>query len=158
MKYVIEQRVSGSILFFAETESLKCAVESAVRSRANLNRANLEGIDLTGAHLEGAHLKGANLERANLKGANLGGANLGGADLSRVDLRGAKHGIPVESHSVAIRLMLMGVMFPANVFKEFYNGVCWNEIVKMKFSLSLLKKVGAVWPELVEELERRKGG
>ena len=60
---------TGAILFSVEAESLKMAVEMAVKQGANLGGANLEG-----ANLEDANLGGANLRGANLRGANLGGA------------------------------------------------------------------------------------
>ena len=65
MKIEIKHRFSGAVLFAIETDSMRLAVEAAVKS--------------------GAYLGGANLGGADLGGANLGGANLGGADL-----RGAK--------------------------------------------------------------------
>ena len=52
----IKSRFSGKVIFSVEAESLKIAVELAVKS--------------------GANLSGAYLSRANLYGANLYGANL----------------------------------------------------------------------------------
>ncbi len=89
MKFEITSRWSGSILFSVETESIKLAVEAAVKSKANLRGANLGGADLRGANLRGADLGGANLRGANLGGANLGGADLRGANLRGANLRGA---------------------------------------------------------------------
>jgi len=80
---------TGAILFSVEAESLKMAVEMAVKQGANLGGANLEGANLEDANLGGANLEGANLEDANLGGANLRGANLRGANLGGANLRGA---------------------------------------------------------------------
>jgi uncharacterized protein YjbI with pentapeptide repeats len=119
VKFEIKSRWSGAVLFSAETDSLKLAVELAVKSRAYLAGANLAGADLAGANLAGANLAGAdlagadlagaylaranltranltdanladaNLARANLTDANLAGANLAGANLAGADLAGA---------------------------------------------------------------------
>ena len=74
MKFEINHRFSGGVLFALETESMRLCVEAAVKSRANLYGANLRGADLRGANLRGADLYGANLYGANLRGANLGGS------------------------------------------------------------------------------------
>jgi hypothetical protein len=79
MKIEIKHRFSGAVLFSIETESMRLAVEAAVKSRANL----------AGAYLAGANLARANLARANLAGANLAGANLDGAYLDGAYLDGA---------------------------------------------------------------------
>ena len=66
MKYEIKSRFNGKVVFSVEAESLKVAVEIAVKtganlSEANLSRTNLYGADLSGADLSGAYLYGANL-------------------------------------------------------------------------------------------------
>jgi len=63
---------AAKILYCGEHESLKEAVEAAVKS----------GDDLSGADLSGADLSWANLSEANLCRANLSEANLYRADLS----------------------------------------------------------------------------
>jgi len=100
MKFEIESRWTGEVLFSLETESLKLCVVTAVVSGANLQGADLydadlydadlRGANLYGADLRGANLYGANLYGADLRGANLRGANLYGADLRGADLQGAK--------------------------------------------------------------------
>jgi hypothetical protein len=72
-----------------EAETIKEAVESAVKNGANLYGANLYGANLDGANLYGANLDGANLDGANLDGANLRCANLYGANLDGANLDGA---------------------------------------------------------------------
>jgi len=67
MKFEIKNRFDGSILFSVETETLKMAVELALKSVANLSRANLSRANLSGADLSRADLSGANLSRADLK-------------------------------------------------------------------------------------------
>src|SRR5437899_9582733 len=89
MKFEITSRFDSSILFSIETDSLKLAVELAVKSGAYLEGANLRGAYLEGANLRGANLEGANLEGANLRGANLRGAYLEGANLRGANLEGA---------------------------------------------------------------------
>jgi hypothetical protein len=99
MKFEIESRFNSSVLFSIETETLKLAVELAVKSGAYLGGAYLGGAYLEGAYLEGAylggaylggaHLEGAYLEGAYLRGAYLEGAYLGGAYLGGAYLEGA---------------------------------------------------------------------
>ena len=71
MKIQIKNRSKQAVIFECEADSLKLAVELAVKS----------GVDLSGVYL--ARM---DLSRVNLSGANLSGANLCGADLHRVDL------------------------------------------------------------------------
>ena len=89
MKIQIKHRITLSVLFECEAESLKLALKLAIKSRADLSGANLYGADLSGANLYGADLSGANLYGADLSGANLYGADLSGADLYGADLSGA---------------------------------------------------------------------
>ena len=89
MLFEIKHRLSGSVLFSLETESLKLCVEAAVKDGAYLRGAYLRGAYLGGADLDGANLDGANLRGAYLRGAYLRGANLDGADLRGANLRGA---------------------------------------------------------------------
>jgi hypothetical protein len=104
MKIEITNRWSGEIIFSIETDNWRLAVETAIKSGADLygadlygadlrgadlRDANLYGANLRGADLRGANLRGANLRDANLRGANLRGADLCGADLRDADLRGA---------------------------------------------------------------------
>ena len=56
MKFSIKHRDTGSVLFEIEADSFVAAVESAVKSRANLTWANLTGADLTRANLTWANL------------------------------------------------------------------------------------------------------
>ncbi len=86
MKIEIKCRFTAKTIYEGEHDSVKAAVESAVKARANLARANLNGANLDGANLDGANLDGATLDGANLKGANLVGADLYGASLARASL------------------------------------------------------------------------
>jgi uncharacterized protein YjbI with pentapeptide repeats len=86
MRIELKHRFNESVLFSIETDSLKSAVEEAVRQRINLSFADLEEADLYRADLYGMDLHGANLHGAALYKANLSRANLSGADLSRADL------------------------------------------------------------------------
>ena len=78
MKIEIKNRWNNSIIFSIEAESLKVALEIAIKKKA----------DLAGADLAGADLAGADLAGADLSGADLAGADLSGADLSGIDLPG----------------------------------------------------------------------
>jgi uncharacterized protein YjbI with pentapeptide repeats len=89
MRIELKHRVTGSVLFSLETDSLKRAVEEAVKQKTDLSFVNLRGADLEGANLEEAYLGGADLERADLERADLYEANLRGANLYRVNLKGA---------------------------------------------------------------------
>ena len=72
---IIKRYIDDAVLYDAPTaETVKQAVEEAVRARANLYGANLVGANLDGADLYGASLYGASLVGANLYGANLDGA------------------------------------------------------------------------------------
>ena len=64
MLFEIKHRLSGSVLFSLETESLKLCVEAAVKDGAYLGGADLDGANLDGAYLRGAYLRGANLDGA----------------------------------------------------------------------------------------------
>ncbi len=90
----IIRHIDGHMLYTCEAETLREAVERAVRERvslegANLGSASLDGTYLRGANLRGAYLVGTNLRGANLRGADLWGADLRGADLSSANLEGA---------------------------------------------------------------------
>ena len=89
MKFEIKSRRDSSILFSIETDTLRMAVELAVKSGADLGGAYLGGAYLGGANLGGANLGSAYLGGADLRSAYLGGADLRGADLRGADLRGA---------------------------------------------------------------------
>ena len=78
----IKSRFTGDVIFECYAESLKIAVEIAVKSGAILDGANLYGANLSRANLYGANLYGAILDGAILDGANLDGAILDGAMLN----------------------------------------------------------------------------
>ncbi|MBQ1196456.1 MAG: pentapeptide repeat-containing protein [Clostridia bacterium] len=96
------KKINGEIIFKANVDNIKDAVEEAVMRCADLYGANLGGADLRHADLRhadlrhadlrGANLRGANLSSANLRHADLRGANLRGADLRYADLCGANLG------------------------------------------------------------------
>ena len=97
MKIEIKSRCSVSILFSVETESLKLAVELAVKDGAYLSGAYLGGADLRGADLGGADLRGADLSGADLRGAKLKAAD--GTDLLLVGYRPVLQLGPLGSRS-----------------------------------------------------------
>lgn len=92
MKFEIKNRFDGSIIFSIETETIKLAVEAAIKSSADLSYADLSyahlsSADLSYANLRSASLRSANLRSANLSSADLRYANLSYANLSYADLR-----------------------------------------------------------------------
>jgi hypothetical protein len=89
MKIEIKNRFIGSIIFSIETDSIKLAVEAAIKSKADLSSADLSYANLRSADLSYADLSYANLSYANLSYANLSYANLRSADLSYANLRSA---------------------------------------------------------------------
>ena len=85
-----------SVLFSADTTSLRAAVEAAIEanvslsesnlSESDLSESNLSESDLSGSNLRGSNLSGSDLRGSNLSGSNLSGSNLSGSDLSGSDL------------------------------------------------------------------------
>mgnify|MGYP001597117813 CR=1 FL=1 len=91
MEMQIKNRWTEKVIYETEAETLKEAVEKAVKEKANLSEANLSKACLSGAYLSGANFSGANLSetdlfRANLSGVDLSKANLTGAYLSEANL------------------------------------------------------------------------
>ena len=83
------KKINGEIIFKANVDNIKDAVEEAVMRGADLGGANLSDANLRGANLRDANLRDANLCCADLRGANLRCADLGGANLCGADLDGA---------------------------------------------------------------------
>ena len=79
MKFEIKNRYDNSVIFACDAETLREAVETAVRKSISLNYASLDGASLNYASLDGASLKRASLDGASLNGASLNGASLNGA-------------------------------------------------------------------------------
>ncbi len=79
MTVEIKNRWAEAVLFTAQVETVREAVEAAVKAGAYLADAYLADAYLAGAYLTGANLAGANLAGANLARANLARANLTGA-------------------------------------------------------------------------------
>ena len=79
----IKRRGTLEVIFEADVDTIKEALEKAVASCANLF-----GADLSGANLSEANLSGANLYRADLSCADLSCANLSCTNLSHADLSG----------------------------------------------------------------------
>lgn len=84
MKIEIKNQYTEVPIFAGEYNSLKEAVEAAVKSGVSLRSTVLRGADLFCADLRGADLAGA-----DMRGADLFGADLRGADMSEADLRGS---------------------------------------------------------------------
>src|SRR5574343_67999 len=64
MKIEIKNRWNLSVIFSCEADSMRIAVELAIKSGAYLGGAYLRGADLRGADLVGAYLRGADLRGA----------------------------------------------------------------------------------------------
>ena len=137
----IKSRFDGKALFSFETDSLKVAVEAAIKIGASLRGADLRGADLRraniggaylgsaylggaylgGANLRGAYLGGADLRRAYLRRADLRHANIGGADLGGADLRGAYLGGAKLADDIRINehpIQLLGLRYDVFIFDE----------------------------------------
>jgi len=89
MKQQIKNRINGTVIFECDVDSLKIAIELAIKSNANLRNANLRNADLRNADLRNANLYNANLYNADLYNADLYNADLYNADLRNADLRNA---------------------------------------------------------------------
>jgi len=68
---IVHRYDSTRVLYEGEHETVRDAVEAAVKARANLAGANLYGTNLAGANLAGASLGGACLAEANLDRAKI---------------------------------------------------------------------------------------
>jgi len=174
----IKSRYDGKVIFSTKAESLKVAVEIAVRSGADLARADLVGANLAGAYLVEANLARANLveanlaradlARANLAGANLAGADLAGADLARANLAGAYLvGVetpPINSHQFASEILWRKSNtksqknFSARIRME--TNLCWKDFYKLARKMRVLtwaEKTLSMWDEYKEEIAEIKG-
>jgi uncharacterized protein YjbI with pentapeptide repeats len=83
--YRLYNNQSSKVIFTTKSQSLKEAVEEAVRQKVSLKNVNLAGADLFLADLKGADLQGA-----DLRGALLVQADLTGADLRKVKAQGTQ--------------------------------------------------------------------
>jgi len=80
---------SDRIIHESDMETVRKAVEEAVKKGVSLDGAYLRHADLRHADLRYAELRGADLRNANLRNADLSEADLRGADLRYAELRGA---------------------------------------------------------------------
>ena len=85
-KQEIRNCYTGVVIFACEADTLKEALEKAVKDGVHLSYADLSGKDLSNVDLSNADLIFANLSNANLTGANLTGADLRGAKLPGTNL------------------------------------------------------------------------
>ena len=99
----IKSWCGDSVLYAADHDTLKAAVEAAVKAGADLTGADLRGANLRGANLRGADLWGADLLGADLWGADLWGANLWGADLTGANL--TKIRLAYQSHDLSAEIL-----------------------------------------------------
>ena len=89
MEIKIKNRFNGSLLFLVKAESLKVALEIAVKKDADLHSADLSSADLRSADLSYADLRSADLSYADLHSADLRSADLSYADLHSANLSSA---------------------------------------------------------------------
>jgi len=85
MQIQIKSWLTSKIIYETEAETLKEAVEKAVKEKINLSNA-----DLSEADLSNANLSDADLSKANLSNADLSEADLSNADLWKANLTNAK--------------------------------------------------------------------
>ena len=67
MKIQIMHRLEAKVLFECEADSLKIALELAVKQKVDLDGANLDGANLSGANLSGAKLDGEKLDKCPIQ-------------------------------------------------------------------------------------------
>jgi hypothetical protein len=65
MKFEIRHRWNGEVLFAVEAESVRLAIEAAIKSKADLSKADLSEANLSEANLSKADLSEADLSEAN---------------------------------------------------------------------------------------------
>jgi len=168
MKIQIKSRWDGKVLWEGEAESLKEAIEVAVKQKARLSGANLCGANFSGADLFGANLCGANLSRADLYGADLYRANLYRANLSEANLSGAYLSEanldvkipPICSHQFISEILLRAARkeaekdFAARIRME--TDQSWGYFIKLakrKRVMAWAKKTLFQWGEFREKFE-----
>ena len=71
MKFEIKNRYSGALIISVEADNWKCAVELAIKQKANLSSADLRYANLSSANLRYANLRNADLRYAKLSSADL---------------------------------------------------------------------------------------
>jgi hypothetical protein len=86
MNITIKHRLNGNTLYTGEHNSLREAVDAAMRAGVSLRYANLSYANLSCADLSYANLSCADLSYANLSYADLSYADLSYADLSYANL------------------------------------------------------------------------
>ena len=152
MKIEIKHRYTLSVLFATEAETVKKAIEEAVRKRADLGGADLGGADLRGAYLGGAYLGGADLRGADLGGADLRGADLGGAYLRGADLGGAK--IRGDITVTKPPIQITGLFWPVTIWDahmqigcEFHSHAEWADFDNARIATMDGRTARKFWDE-----------
>lgn len=135
MKIQIKSRLGANIIFECEAESLKIAVEIAVKSGAKLSWAKLHEADLSGADLYGADLYGSDLSGADLSGANLSYANLSWADLYGADLYKSN----LSGANLSCANLSGANLYGANLYGEEINKIP-TQISGLKWWINITKK------------------
>ena len=127
MKFEIKNKLSGMVIFSAETENFKLCIDLAIKSKINLSSADLSYADLSSADLRSADLSSANLLYANLRSADLSSADLRSADLLYANLRSAKNNkyaiavtriAPLEGEFIGWKKCRDGIIIKLTVPKE----------------------------------------
>ena len=155
MTIEIKSRFTGGILFSVETESLKLAVEAAVKGGSDLQGAYLRGSDLQGAHLQGADLWGAYLQGSDLRGADLQGSDLQGAHLRGADLRGAYlRGSEIQARIKIQRapIQVFGLQYPITIWDshiqigcKFHSMGAWENFTDEEIDAMDVEKSLVFW-------------
>jgi hypothetical protein len=86
MKIEIKNRYTNEVIYRCEAESIKDAIQKAIKEKVNLSNSNLRGSDLRDSDLSNSNLSNSDLSNSNLRGSDLSYSNLSGSDLRDSDL------------------------------------------------------------------------
>ena len=180
---MIIKGINGEVLYESKAESIKEALEEAVRNKISLREARLDGICLDGACLDEALLEGASFQRsflfevsfhkAHLDGAdfflsNLGRASFKGAFLDRACFQNASligtvldaEFPPLDDHRFISEILWRSAQkspqkdFAARVRVEIYK--CWKHfylLAREKKVLSWAKRVLSKWTTYRKQIQ-----
>ena len=180
---MIIRNVYGDPICESRADTIREALEEAVRNEISLREARLDGICLNGACLDGALLEGASFQRSFLVDVSFHKAHLNGADfflsnLSRASFKGAflsracfqnasligtvldAEVPPLEDHRFISEILWRSAQkgpqkdFAARVRVETYK--CWKPfylLAREKKVLTWAKRVLSKWTIYKEQIQ-----